>query len=144
MLKIKDKLYKYSFMSGVMEYEVFEIRRQENNVIYAIRCLNCKDHENCELLVVNPKEKKQDYYEYVCMLNNNGENIRAEYYWHDTLDECFYWATKEIAIKKEYEKYIERCQEDISNLEADIKTKKEKIKETEILIENLINRKEEI
>jgi len=141
MLKIKDKLYKYSFMAGFMEYEVYEVRQQENNVLYAVRCQQCRDHDKCELLIRKPKEyKTQKYYEFVCMLNNNDEDDKEQYYWHDTFDKHYYWENKNDAILAEYKKLISDKEQEIFKDEEHIKKAKDKIQEINVLISNLVEK----
>lgn len=68
-LKIGDILYTGASFR-VMSYKVYEIRKTEDSILYAVECQNCNDHDPCKLLVAPNNRKNPTYFTFVEMLNN--------------------------------------------------------------------------
>lgn len=84
-LKIGDFLYKYIWAHGTFKYEVIGIRAYKDSILYEIRCMECRDHTPCELLVIRDRSKDERY-SFVDMINNYygyDEDITDQTYWHN-------------------------------------------------------------
>jgi hypothetical protein len=83
-LKIGDLLYRYVWSHGSFKYEVIGIRNYKESVLFELKCLECRDHEACEVLVIQEKSKDEKY-KFVEMINNYDgydEDIHDQTLWH--------------------------------------------------------------
>jgi len=122
-LKIGDFLYKY--IRGIFKYKVVSIRTDEFSTQYVVECMECKDHDNCKVLIT--QIDNYDAFIYVAMIDEDEEN--EQYYFHNDRD--YYFFQSEIQVKKQCAKIL------ISKKETELKNLKERIKKLESDIEQL-------
>ena len=129
-LKIGDNLYRYTGVS-IMEYKVTAIVKREVGTLYEVECLSCRDHEACVLLLV--ASKSNFGFRFVDMVGDNNQE-----YWHTDNDPYQrYELTKDLAVTRRNEKFIETLKEYNLKSQASIESNLKKIKEAEAIIEAL-------
>ena len=132
-MKINDKLYLWA-TPRLLSYVVFGILKRSDGTYYQIRCSNCNDHDDCELLI-----KKDDYghYRYISMLNSNSDYDDPQHYWHSSGK---FRTTKELAVQDYYLNKKEILNKSIKSLEGKLKEDKEDLIETDEKIKALFNK----
>ena len=127
-LKIGDKLYRYTGTS-IMSYEVYGVVKRDVGTLYEIRCLDCRDHPDCEILIAESK----DGYVFVDMINQDDQDI-----WHRTSDAYHrYERTKNLAVKNRKRWTIDYIKKQIRQSKDSIEKNEERVKELETDIEAL-------
>ena len=128
-LNIGDTLYKYVSLRGIFKYIVIGIRSYKEYTEYEIQCKECKDHEDCELVVI--QVDNQNKFQYVSMINNNKDDEKEQYYWHTTFNELrteFYYLT-------EQECRIESIKSSISRQEKIVEENEKRLKESKEVLD---------
>jgi len=129
-LKIGDHLFRYTGVS-IMEYEVYGVVKRDVGTLYEIRSLSCRDHEACQVLIAESKER--DGFKFIDMISQEEQG-----YWHDDSDPYQrFQLTKNAAVKRRMEWTISVCEEQNLKSQASIEANTKKIKEIESSIEAL-------
>lgn len=131
-LKIGDKLYRYTGVS-ILSYEVAQKIEHSAGINYKIVCLDCRDHDQCQVLVAQDKKGKIVYIE---TLNDDSNN---QGYWHSTDSDKYqaYEYSKNDAVKNRYLWTINARKKYIEDREKANEADKAKIIELEACIEAL-------
>lgn len=128
-LKIGDHLWRYTGVS-IAEYEVFGIVEREVGRMYEVKCLNCNDHQACELLLA---DTKTDGYRYVDMITEENQD-----YWHkDSSGYNSYHLTKSEAMIARNEWTIGVVKEQIQASKDSIAKNEHKLLELQAVIDGL-------
>lgn len=128
-IKIGDNLYRFTGVS-ILSYEVFGIVEREKGRMYEIRCLDCRDHDQCQLLVV---ETQSDGLRHVSMISEEEQE-----YWHK-IDgpEQRYETTKNRAVANRTRHAIKSFQDAIEKKEESIERDKKQISKLKATLEAL-------
>lgn len=133
-LKIGDRLWRYTGVS-IAEYEVFGVVEREVGKMYEVKCLNCKGHPTCELLLA---DTKKDGYRYVDMISSEDQD-----YWHkDYSGYMRYHLTKSEAIIARNEWTIGVVKEQIQKSKDSIASNERKLLELQAIIDGLASTSE--
>lgn len=130
-LQINDKLYNYQSLKGIFTYIVIGVRDYGESVLYEVECQNCKDHDNCRLLVSQVDNEKR--FRYVTMINEDEEN--EQYYWHST---GYFYISKNDCKKAAYQEAIKFKEKEIEELKTKLKIAQEHLIELKLLIDGCI------
>lgn len=130
-LQINDMLYSYKALKGIFTYIVRDVRNYEGCVLYEIECQECKDRDNCRLLVSQLDNRKR--FKYVSMINEDEEN--EQYYWH-SFEEFF--IMKNDCKKAAYQKAKEYKEKQIEELKTKLKLAEENLIEIKLLIDGCV------
>ena len=130
-LQINDELYNYQALKGIFTYIVCGVRDYGDSVLYEIECQECRDHDNCRLLVSQIDNQKR--FKYVSMINEDEEN--EQYYWHSTDD---FFMTKNDCKKAAYQKAKEYKEKQIEELKTKLKSAQENLIEIKLLIDGCV------
>ena len=127
-MKIGDKLYKYIWSNGCFEYKVIGIRNYETSTLYELECGECKDHDNCKLLVIKD-QSKQIRYKFVEMLNNYDGydgSVRDQSIWHNGREDGteYFYPTKKESCKEYGKVIIAKAKKSMEEAEKSFNSKK--------------------
>lgn len=144
LLSVGDKLYKYTFMSGILEYIVYEVRETEDSVLYAIRGLSCKHtdgSEPCEVLVTGSSYHRDrgdnnQKFMFVQMLNND-DGDQTDYTYYNDTEKYMYFTSREYALLDVYKQSLKSLLDKKSEQEKSLKETNNKITELNTLINEL-------
>jgi predicted ribosome quality control (RQC) complex YloA/Tae2 family protein len=129
-LKIGDKLYRYTG-TGIFSYDVQAVVERKVGTLYEIACNECRDHEQCVLLIAESKENHG--YRFIDMVTEESQS-----YWHTDNDPYQrYERTKKLAMIRRNESLISYLEKQVEKLEKSIEANKKKIKEATAIIEGL-------
>ena len=127
-LSIGQKLYRYTGVS-IMSYVIEQLRTDELGTSYAVRCLDCRDHPDCQLLLADTK----DGIKYLEMLSDNDQD-----YWHRIGDNYqVYELSREKAVRNRIQWTIDFTEEMISDAKKSIEANENKIKKLQSEMELL-------
>ena len=129
-LKIGDNLYRYTGVS-IMEYVVYGVVERDVGTLYELRCLSCRDHSDCELLVA---ESKQNFgFRFIDMISSEDQS-----YWHSDTDPYQrFERTKNDAVIMQNESHIKLLKDNIRKSKDSISANELAIKKAEGIIEAL-------
>lgn len=129
-LKIGEHLYRYTGVS-IMEYEVTAIVKREIGTLYEVKSLGCRDHETCVLLLA--ASKSNFGFRFIDMVTSEDQE-----YWHRDSDPYQrYELTKDAAIVRRNESFIQTLKEQNLKSQTSIESNLKRIKEAEVIIEAL-------
>jgi septal ring factor EnvC (AmiA/AmiB activator) len=129
-LKRGDKLYRYTGVS-ILSYEVTGVVTRSVGTLYIVMCLDCHDHEQCELLLAESKENHG--FKFIDMITSDLQS-----YWHDDSDRYQrFQLSKDEAVIKRNEAFIDTLEEQNKESASSIEYNEKKIKEAKAIIEAL-------
>lgn len=112
-LKIGDHLYRYVGIGKIFDFECIGFHQYKDNCFYHMKCLNCSDHDPCEILVGFDLYGKR--FNFIDSLNNRGKDYDEDdqRHWHSG-DERFYQSKEDCILN-----YLGNVREDrLKNIET--------------------------